>query len=175
MIWECFEDSSCECEGINEYNRRGCLRNELSVTMPEPEPGLWKRTLFDLRNLQDPSALLREWWGCVEQYSSRKLGVKSDILPAISGLAKDFPENILGKYHAGQWTNDFPLGLLWRPHENTAHHRSEQYTAPSWSWASVVGAIKRPPPICNPAALAKVTYPMTLSVGSDFVRADRRC
>jgi hypothetical protein len=167
MIWECFEDSHCEYEGINEYNRRGCLRSELLETVPEPQ--LWKRTWFNLRNMRDPSVLLREWWGCVEQYSSRKLGVESDILPAISGLAKDFPEDVLGRYYSGQWSKDFPFGLLWHSDESVhPHHRAEYYTAPSWSWASVVGAITRPPSIYDPVAIAKVTHPMTWPIGTDW-------
>lgn len=167
MIWECFEDSSCECDGINEYNRRGCMRSELSVTVPEPEPELWKRTWFNLSNMRGSPSLLREWWGCMEQYSSRKLGFETDILPAISGLAKDFPEDVVGEYFAGQWSNEFPFGLLWRPDENVAHRRPAKYTAPSWSWASVVGTITRPPSIYDPVALARVTHPMTWPVGSD--------
>jgi hypothetical protein len=170
MIWECFEDSHCECEGIDEYNRCGYLRNELPGMVPEPKPELWKRTWFNLRNLREPAALLREWWGCVEQYSSRKLTVESDILPAISGLAKDFPEDLLGRYHAGQWSQDFPFGLLWHADERVhQHRRAELFTAPSWSWASLVGAITRPPSMYmdNPVAMAKVMDPMTLSIGTD--------
>lgn len=167
MVWECFQDSNCECEGMNEYNRRRCWRTLGFTEVLEPQ--LWKRTWFELQNMRDSSALLQEWWGCVEQYTCRKLAFKSDILPAISGLAKDFSEDILGRYCAGQWSNDFPFGLLWSPDGMIPpHYRPEHYTAPSWSWASVVGAIERPPSMQNAVAVAKVTQVMTTPVGTDW-------
>jgi hypothetical protein len=58
-----------------------------------------------------------------------------DILPAISGLAKEIHKQTGNTYAAGIWMEEIHKGLLWRTFG--AGQRSKTYYAPSWSWASV--------------------------------------
>ncbi|RYP74907.1 hypothetical protein DL771_002691 [Monosporascus sp. 5C6A] len=88
------------------------------------------------------------WYEMVEDYSGRLLVRKGDRLPAISSLAKDYERNLrrLGtrgpvKYLAGLWAHDIHRGLLWRA-DPACEIPSQQYVAPSWSWANAGGKVK---------------------------------
>jgi len=48
---------------------------------------------------------------------------------------------------AGLWLEDICSGLLWYCEGDTFHRKVESYRAPSWSWASVDGAVKYQRPI----------------------------
>jgi hypothetical protein len=84
------------------------------------------------------------WYKCLAEYTERNITKPTDKLPAISGLAKrmqkDWPDS--GDYLAGLWENDIHRGLLWTPVQNGQLKRYSEYTGPSWSWASVQGAIE---------------------------------
>ncbi|KAF8862041.1 HET-domain-containing protein, partial [Acephala macrosclerotiorum] len=83
----------------------------------------------------------REMWiGLVERYSRCKLTHLSDKLIAISGLARIAQSEINDEYVAGMWKNDLELQLGW--YAPTTGTRPSQYVAPTWSWASIDGAVK---------------------------------
>jgi hypothetical protein len=65
----------------------------------------------------------------------RDLTYKEDILPTISGLAREIEKQTGNTYAAGIWMEEFHKGLLWRTFG--AGKRSKTYYVPSWSWASV--------------------------------------
>lgn len=67
------------------------------------------------------------------QYGPRKLTRASDKLPAISGIASLYEENIGGEYLAGLWKNNLIEGLAW---QSLGWRRVSEKRAPSWSWAS---------------------------------------
>jgi hypothetical protein len=63
-----------------------------------------------------------------------KLSFACDRLPAISGIVQDIQHDKKDRYLAGLWERDLPQALLWRM--EFAGIRSEEYRAPTWSWAS---------------------------------------
>lgn len=80
-----------------------------------------------------------------ERVSRRKLTVPGDVLPALSGLARQFAiaQPGLGKYLGGIWSSQLPGALGWsRCLDGTRETRPRHaiatygYQAPSWSWAS---------------------------------------
>jgi Heterokaryon incompatibility protein (HET) len=94
----------------------------------------------------------RIWWTLVHRYSSTKLTMSKDRLPAVEGLARylheltiwpsDRPDSRLvdtqfsADYIAGHWNTEwFALGLLWIVSNGLATRPTPR--APSWSWASV--------------------------------------
>lgn len=89
--------------------------------------------------------LASAWGAIVLQYSSSNLTFHSDKLIALSGMATQMQRAIKSEYLAGLWKG---LGVIaqldWRVfngyHEVTSS-RPDEYTAPSWSWASVNGAV----------------------------------
>jgi hypothetical protein len=92
--------------------------------------------------------LFRTWNSVVEQYSERKLTFPGDKLPAVSGLAAKFQQSAeahdLGSRHlAGLWGNDLINGLCWCLNKRSSWFKPvpREYRAPSWSWASIDGAV----------------------------------
>lgn len=54
-----------------------------------------------------------DWYSVVEHYSTRKLTIPDDKLPALSGLAMTMEKLRCGTYLAGLWKEDLEYGLLW--------------------------------------------------------------
>ena len=73
----------------------------------------------------------------------RNLTEDSGRLPAISALARQFRDHSgLGLYKAGIWSAFVPMMISWNSAPGQEfHRRPRKYTAPSWSWASIVGPI----------------------------------
>ena len=122
LVWECRTTTICEC-GRN---------NKTSVFKQ-----LWHQaftgTLTESRGL---------WYPVIEAYSARKLSHQRDVLPALSSAATRIKqlkrEN--GQYLAGLWAKYLPDALVWWVKDGDGV-RPKDYLAPSFSWASVIGAI----------------------------------
>ncbi|KAI1323786.1 heterokaryon incompatibility protein-domain-containing protein [Xylariaceae sp. FL0255] len=91
------------------------------------------------------------WEELVEQYTSRKMTCQDDVLPAISAVARDYAYK--AKYYAGLMEADLYPSLLWRvkaPRDlygglitpAPIPKRPSIYVAPTFSWASVIGAVE---------------------------------
>lgn len=78
------------------------------------------------------------WWDIVKIYTRCVLTVESDKLIALSGLARQFAENIKEPYFAGIWGGEHLVsGLLWRIKKGSLPNQlgSEGYRG---LWASPV-------------------------------------
>ncbi|KAH8719331.1 heterokaryon incompatibility protein-domain-containing protein [Phaeosphaeriaceae sp. PMI808] len=82
----------------------------------------------------------KSWSQIVEQYSTRSLKVPEDKLPALSGLATKFCAVTGFRYIAGLWIENLLSELVWQCIAGTKIVCST-YLAPSFSWASVPGAV----------------------------------
>ena len=113
-----------------------------------------------------------DWQVLVGYYVRLELTYRSDKLIAISALAQEW-ETLLGggeEYLAGLWKSDLCRQLLWRMDftEVGERKRCQPYRAPTWSWASIEGAIstvKNPvvtytldPKVCTPEAEVTSTF-----------------
>jgi hypothetical protein len=79
---------------------------------------------------------LEIWYKVLQDLKYRSITVDSDILPAISAMAKEIQRHIGQEYKAGLWLDDMHRGLAW----SDCYHGSKPrngYVAPSWSWASI--------------------------------------
>ncbi|KAF4439024.1 HET-domain-containing [Fusarium acutatum] len=85
------------------------------------------------------------WDDLVTYYSRRHLTFVTDKLPALSGVASRVHEITKSRYLAGLWEDNLGVGLLWarewRGYQDLPT-LSSVYVAPSWSWASIHGAVK---------------------------------
>jgi hypothetical protein len=79
--------------------------------------------------------MYENWYDLLIEYNKRSITQKSDVLPALSGLAMRFQQTIGDTYLAGLWSGDLKTGLLWSV--DGSSQRSTTYRAPSWSWASI--------------------------------------
>ncbi|OAL44435.1 HET-domain-containing protein, partial [Pyrenochaeta sp. DS3sAY3a] len=66
---------------------------------------------------EDPASLYPIWMQIIEEFSSRRITVDSDRLPALDGLASEFAQGLevaKSTFIYGLWRNDLPRQLLWR-------------------------------------------------------------
>src|SRR3569833_295900 len=107
----------------------------------------------DTVDRERPTFTPKEWHRLVQLYTRRLLTHQTDVLPAISGIARAVSLFTPWEYHAGHFVQHGLVGLLWGvdPKGTSTFAgmsgarspcRPTQYTAPSWSWASVNGAIR---------------------------------
>lgn len=123
IFWECNEYSACEVHPSG-------LPDDRSRNMG-----------FYLSKGPLTTAL---WGQIVKAYSKAELTNTSDKLVAIGGLARLIQDNTGDEYIAGMWRKDFEHQLLWHSTRDlNGHHRINTGT-PTWSWASVQGAISYP-------------------------------
>jgi len=80
------------------------------------------------------------WKRIVKHYSRRTLGNPDDKLMALSSIARKLGQLSGNEYVAGLWKHALPGILFWRPLETGKY--ALKYIAPSWSWASINGAIE---------------------------------
>ncbi|KAF7505106.1 hypothetical protein GJ744_001246 [Endocarpon pusillum] len=99
-----------------------------------------------------PNALMAKaemfdrWNAIVEFYTRRKLTDPYDKLTALAAVAKALHHTVECNYLFGLWEDDLIRGLLWSNFIFTSSisrllQRCETNRAPSWSWASVEGAV----------------------------------
>jgi hypothetical protein len=86
--------------------------------------------------------IYKNWTSIVEDYTRRKLSKQSDKLPAMAGLASVVQIVMGDAYIAGVWHQKAVWRLLWMHVQNKRTCiRRKDFLAPTWSWASVDGAI----------------------------------
>jgi hypothetical protein len=87
------------------------------------------------------------WHWCVEHYSECLLSHPEDKLVALAGVARQIGQALQncgesGTYLAGLWQDRLLSQLMWKySYTESNGKRSSTYRAPSWSWASVDGAV----------------------------------
>ena len=86
------------------------------------------------------------WNHLIESYSVRQLTFESDKLPAVSGVASRIHGIVGSEYLAGLWKANMPMELCWSvdyisPLSAAPQLPPSSFIAPSWSWASVNGAL----------------------------------
>ncbi|TGO61150.1 hypothetical protein BOTNAR_0133g00140 [Botryotinia narcissicola] len=95
------------------------------------------------------------WSEMVQQFSIRNLTYMTDVLPALSGIAREFSMITKDTYISGMWKSYLIPSLLWTRRAlrkinkvseseidtqfftHIDWKKRESYLAPSWSWASI--------------------------------------
>ncbi|KAF1982476.1 HET-domain-containing protein [Aulographum hederae CBS 113979] len=133
LYWECFQEESCEAfpngslRKISLHKNLGNLKSLVPITPVLP-------------HATSTHDLYEQWELLVRNYTSCDLTCATDKFPALSGLAKMFQKHLKDTYLAGLWGNNLLNGLMWEAHHSYGTI-SPGYRAPSWSWASVDGAV----------------------------------
>lgn len=135
-----------------------------------------------------PNDQIRGWYKSMQDYSKRRLTYETDKFPAISALAKLISEENPGQeYLAGLWKSDLHRGLLWSPflkrnvqdvlepcsHGYRFKHVSQEYIAPSWSWASCPGPVNWLGEINGRLPADSAFFPEYRLLNAEVVVADR--
>lgn len=141
MFWDCHEMSASE-EGDSmrrdgDHLARICGTANISVSV------LARASWGRCESKKDANH--QEWYVMVEDYMSRDITKTSDRLPALAGLAKAVAQASKDEYLAGLWKSALIEGLTWCGSQGAETLADpEEYIAPSWSWASVIGTVQFP-------------------------------
>jgi hypothetical protein len=141
--WSCWSNTACECdpEQTSEF-----INNNTDYIKISSSPSLIKTDITDL---------LATWRTLVNSYTERSLTVQTDRLAAISGLASALRTHLNSSYLAGLWEFDLAKELMWASSwsafgSDLSLPSIEDGYAPSWSWASVSGAVRFVPEAQRP-------------------------
>ncbi|KAF2795819.1 HET-domain-containing protein [Melanomma pulvis-pyrius CBS 109.77] len=148
VFWDCPSLSACET---------------LPAGLPQPMDGAagpdrhWRGRLQEPEESQEPLAGANDdsleafWKTAVRKYTSCALTKGRDKLIAMWGIAKLVRDAMGVEYGAGLWEKNLEDQLAWRVAECTMEVRPSESTdewisrdIPSWSWASMDGAIEVP-------------------------------
>ena len=144
LIWQC---KTCIASEDNQFE----LMSGGQVTTP----------LIDLVSLdtersnlsrnptRQPTIRTTGWYKLLRSYTSRQITYSSDLLPGISGLAREIQALTGARYLAGIWDGSPTIiirSLLWRVADYSLLRGEKPATpacngSPSWSWASVSAEI----------------------------------
>ncbi|KAL8976878.1 MAG: hypothetical protein Q9205_007210 [Flavoplaca limonia] len=105
------------------------------------------------------------WLLVMTKYTQRKLTYSSDKLAALAGVASFFETRIGDRYLAGLFEGDILRSLLWRVMDPTQAAAINPALAPSWSWASVTGAVELEVPFTASIVTPQAVGNLTASVG----------
>ena len=164
MIWECstgLVDEGGRIKLQRGTNGKDILRDMLEINESRfplrmfrtisrlVERRVDKRQLVKIRTLSP----YHRWKTLVYEYTNRNLTRDTDMLPGIAGLASEFARQTRDTYCAGLWRKKLLVELMWILDPLSASKTDApvligpaEYRAPSWSWASIKGAIRLEPP-----------------------------
>jgi hypothetical protein len=121
----------------------GVASNVMSIGSQRLDPAFFlEKSEADSHN-QD---LVDDWKDLVIEYQNRSISFADDKLAAIAGIATEFHRLKPGDtYLAGMWRSSLINELCWMVEPSKIPRafgsRPEKYRAPSWSWASIDGAV----------------------------------
>ncbi|ORY12955.1 heterokaryon incompatibility protein-domain-containing protein, partial [Clohesyomyces aquaticus] len=132
--WSCWSSTACECDPKQTSDFIENYSEYLKISS-NPQ-----------QNQSGFTDWLATWRNIVHEFTRRDLTVQTDRLPAISGLASAMQNQLNSNYLAGLWESDLARQLLWAGtweifNSDLSFPLLEHGYAPSWSWASVSGAI----------------------------------
>ncbi|KAK3399065.1 hypothetical protein B0T20DRAFT_452635 [Sordaria brevicollis] len=87
--------------------------------------------------------VVQTWKRLIRNYTRRAVSDPMDRLPALSAIAQRLEALSTYGYASGSWFGDDVAHqlLFWYPVDAETVTRSPEKAAPSWSWASVIGAV----------------------------------
>jgi hypothetical protein len=136
--------------GIQTIDRTSLGHADGLTSGKDPQlPNLpWSGKMFSLAT--SPENTRQVWLAIRGEYSRRMLSYQGDKLVAVSAIAEELGQTYNSRYLAGMWERDLAIDLQWScPRDETLEDgfpsrkpRAQSYVAPSWSWASVNGAVE---------------------------------
>ncbi|ATZ50273.1 hypothetical protein BCIN_05g06400 [Botrytis cinerea B05.10] len=147
LFWECRDHEASETfpKGVPEaVFKRSIVKSEVKVLLNS----------IDKCQADMSFKGAQIWEEIVQLFMRSNITFKTDRLVAIGGMANAASQTIGGKYLAGVWENHLLSGILWNAGYNPsktskfslAPPETQEFIAPSWSWASFNAEIDFPPP-----------------------------
>lgn len=134
VFWECRDRLASELFPHMIVSRGKTLKASVASSIVQ------NISYFDSRRFSHGSPHIN-WTRIVALYTRSKLTYEKDKLVAIGGLAEKWNRTYNDQYCAGIWKTDLHRQLVWQSERPLLDHTTRNCTAPSWSWASIDGAV----------------------------------
>jgi hypothetical protein len=138
----CFQETVLP-DRVVVYGRSmmGWVCNEKRMSQQDGDLGCPDYRLIKTLDLKEEGWRRFAWSTLIIHYTQRQLTREEDKLPAFSGIATIVQNITKDRYLAGLWESDLTNCLLWKVIPSKSSGIPKKYRAPSWSWASVNGAV----------------------------------
>ncbi|MCJ1275164.1 hypothetical protein MMC21_002964 [Puttea exsequens] len=134
LFWEC-----SECDASEDFPLGLPF-----VLVRSDQQSLFKifdEAVVQLMESEHPTPAHAVWQRALSSYTRASLTKSQDKLIALAGIASEMSSKFSDGYVAGLWKEHMATELLWYVDTDTVSSRPETYHAPSFSWASVDGAV----------------------------------
>lgn len=133
VVWDCAELTACESlpHGTAAWSGYGA----------RPRTFGCKQGSCLLAPAKTVDEGLGQWGTIVNTYSACGLTVLGDKLIAISGVANHLRDELKMEYCVGLWRPRMEMQLAWVVNSLQADRPPRNDLAPTWSWASINGAV----------------------------------
>lgn len=151
LMWKCNRELVSVYSGASRV-KDSTGRPQADTSNPSTETARFRfntlRYIFSVA--RDGHLKTSSWRAILELYTARNLTNPHDKLPALAAIAQRYSHSTGADYLAGLWKPTFLQDLLWRHHpsfplitvsDGGNPVQSNEYRAPSWSWAAVDGVI----------------------------------
>ena len=150
VFWECTKLKACEVFPRSEI-KADPAGNHLAHRLTSQSLST-SQVHTHTHTVDRRDTLSFSWRTMVEIYTNCTLTEEQDKLIAIQGLANIYKSLQDDDYLAGLWRKELPSGLMWATRNGLQAngeltYRPKTYRAPSWSWASIEGAIQISPQV----------------------------
>ena len=146
LVWECLncslsEDSATAGVKVSDKFGSAYMFSHKMLLPPRifQQAGIQVSTKNDIT---ERAELYNTWLQIITQYTKRKITVYSDIFSALAGTASILQAHLGDRYLAGLFEGDLERSLLWQAEDPSSTVLASPPLAPSWSWASIIGAIR---------------------------------
>ena len=131
--WKCGLGAYSDGGFYPQNPRNGRDERQLSRCLVEHR----QRTPGSQTDLHTSTQLLKSWYKLINEYTQRELGLKTDRLPAIGGIAAEISRVTGIQYLAGLWQTNLLHDLMWSAKTKEWLTRPDSYRGPTWCWAAV--------------------------------------
>ena len=134
LFWEC-----SGCDASEDYPVGLPV-----VLLRSDQQSLFKffdETVLKLVESSHPTPAHAVWQRALSSYTHASLTNSEDKLIALAGIAGELSPILFNSYVAGLWKEYMATELLWYVNPGCVSSRQQKYRAPSFSWASVDGAV----------------------------------
>jgi hypothetical protein len=139
IFWECVESGVVE-ESFPAGFQESCPEYDTALEWPF-DLSYTQQRLVATGGVQrsETTGIHAAWLEMINEYTRCDLSFpEKDILVALAGIAEKFGQYFDHRYVAGFFLQHLPFDLLWQ----NKGELSDDYRAPSWSWASIDGQVQ---------------------------------
>ncbi|KAK0651131.1 heterokaryon incompatibility protein-domain-containing protein [Cercophora newfieldiana] len=139
--WFCDRQADADCSKNKAPRSDGLSDVQRSAASELRECMLRLRRTPTSNSRPSPEDFFNLWYNMLHRYMGRELTYCADRLPALAAVAQRMQWVLGDEYLAGLWSGSIVRGLMWYRDDEPVKRLAE-YSAPSWTWASIAASAR---------------------------------